>query len=97
MVPIVNSSYEKDVISCFVLMPFANNFTDVFTNGIHPTIRKIEENYGLDIIVRRADEIITKEIVKEIIESIKKADFIIADITNLNPNVIWEVGLCCRS
>ena len=71
----------------FVLMPFGQEFDDVYIFGI----REVAEDLGL--IVERADEIEdTGEIIEMIREHIKEADLIIADTTGLNPNVMYEVG-----
>jgi hypothetical protein len=72
---------------CFVMMPFNNTFDPVYE-----VIRQALTEIGWK--VKRADEIayprlITNLILKEILTS----DLVIADLTNFNPNVFYEVGL----
>lgn len=72
----------------FVLMPFDKKFDDVYKLGIKDTAQK------LGIIAERVDEqIFHKEnILERIYSQISAADFIIADMTDRNPNVFYEVG-----
>lgn len=71
----------------FVIMPFNEKFNDVYNLGIKSSL----EQEGFVCI--RADENIEDEkIFENIIESIKNADVMIADITGNNPNVFYELG-----
>ncbi len=71
----------------FVLMPFAREFQDIYTLGI----REIAER--LNFIAERADEIEHNSDIMSVIESkIKTAAVVLADITGLNPNVLYELG-----
>ena len=72
--------------NCFVLMPFSNAFNDVFA-----TISKALDDLGL--VCWRADQITEPgNVVVRILDDIKKADIIIADLTGRNPNVFYETG-----
>jgi hypothetical protein len=72
----------------FVVMPFSREFDDVFFLGIQDVGQK------LGFVVERADLIEhTKEIMGVITDRIKRADVVIADITNDNTNVYYEIGL----
>lgn len=74
--------------SCFVIMPFAKEFDDIYKNVIKTSV----ENFG--ITCRRADEIyLPTPIYKDICEHIEKAKFLIADLTGRNANVNYELGL----
>lgn len=54
----------------------------------------IESSEYVDLTVYRADYFNMNEpILSQIIEGIKKADIIIADISNENPNVFYEIGI----
>jgi len=78
---------EKDL--CFVLMPFRDQFEELYKYIIKPTIEQI----GMKCL--RADEIYDiKPIMINIWENIQKANIIIADLTEKNPNVLYELGLC---
>jgi nucleoside 2-deoxyribosyltransferase len=71
----------------FVVMPFAKEFVDVYAYGI----RKVAQDLGY--VADRADDIEhNDEIMKVVLERIREADTIVADITGRNPNVFYEVG-----
>ncbi|VAW96979.1 hypothetical protein MNBD_GAMMA21-1995 [hydrothermal vent metagenome] len=71
----------------FVLMPFSDDFEDVYKFGIK------EPAAQLDILAERVDEqIYTEGILERIYRQIDIADIIIADMTGQNPNVFYEVG-----
>lgn len=72
---------------CFVLMPF-----DKILNRVYGTIKEELQDNGY--ICNRADEICgSKPIMNKILTEILKSQFIIADLTNLNPNVFYELGI----
>jgi hypothetical protein len=76
-----------DPHSVFVLMPFADEFTDVWRLGIKPSV----ETLGLSC--SRADDFLhTRNIMDVIRESIRRARLVIADMTTNNPNVFYELG-----
>jgi hypothetical protein len=71
----------------FVLMPFADEFDDVYKLGIKETAA------SLGIRAERVDEQIYSEgILERIYRQIDGADIIVADMTGQNPNVFYEVG-----
>jgi nucleoside 2-deoxyribosyltransferase len=72
----------------FVLMPFDSKFDDIYKLGIQKT------SAALGITAERVDEqIFHKEnILERIYNQIATADFIIADLTDRNPNVFYETG-----
>lgn len=71
----------------FVLMPFDDEFNDIYRLGIQETATE----HG--VVAERVDEqIYTESILERIYRQIESADFIIADMTNRNPNVFYEVG-----
>jgi hypothetical protein len=72
----------------FVLMPFKKELDDIYYFGIRQPL----EQSGY--VVQRADEIqFTGGIVERIRQSIEEADVVIAEMTDTNPNVYYEVGL----
>ena len=90
--------------TCFVVMGFGTkkipntnievDLNFVYNELIKPTIisKKLTSVYGQEQF--RADEVYTtKSITKTFIEGIFKADIVIADITTLNQNAIYELGL----
>lgn len=84
------SEIDANAGMVFVVMPFADKYKAVYTSIIHPIVTK---EFGYECI--RADEIARPgDINKDIAESISRADFVIADLTGANPNVMYELGLC---
>jgi hypothetical protein len=71
-----------DPHAVFVLMPFHQEFTDVWRLGIKPSV----EILGLSC--NRADDFLhTRNIMDVIREGIRRARLVIADMTTNNPNV----------
>lgn len=71
---------------CFVLMPFRKEFEESYQ-----VIKAAVEGGGYT--VRRADEIHeTRSIMQIICEQIGRADLLVADLTDRNPNVFYELG-----
>lgn len=60
---------------------------DIMDNIIKPLAKEL--NYGTD----RADRLYGTLIMDDIITMLKEADIVIADLTGLNPNVFYELGL----
>ena len=74
--------------SAFVLMPFAEEFDDVYKKFIKPVLEEV--GFSVD----RADDIESHQnILRDIVERIEKSDLIVADLTSANPNVFYELGL----
>lgn len=73
---------------CFIIMPYTDKLNPIYENIIKPVIK------DLKLECLRADEIFTsKSIIEDIWNNIKKARFLIADLTDRNPNVFYELGL----
>lgn len=97
--PIVDTSTEFRKLSkaasitaadtCFVMMPFAPPLGDYFGKIYEPAITKA----GLKAM--RADDDIfgTGKIIDQIWNGIHSAKVLIAELTNRNPNVYYELGL----
>ncbi len=81
-----NNPNEK--IDVFVLMPFKAKLEKVYTNHI----RKIGEELGL--VIRRGDEIFApRPFMEKVWDGICAAQLILADCTEKNPNVFYEIGI----
>lgn len=79
--------YKEAKKRAFVVMPFAPTFDDVWKGGIERACEKEGMGY------LRVDKIsLSSWITKDIINYIDMADFVIADITGNNPNVMFEFG-----
>lgn len=71
----------------FVLMPFSEEFDDVYKLGIKPAC----ENVGA--YAERVDEQLFKEtILQRIYNQIAKADIVVSEMTGRNANVFYETG-----
>ena len=79
---------SADGIDIFVLMPFNEELENVYRNHIRP----LGEDLGLSI--RRADDIVRAgPFMEKVWDGICAADLIIADCTQQNPNVFYEIGM----
>lgn len=87
--PIFNSRVSHvDSKLCFVLMPFREDWSErVYKMLLRETI----ESLGLQCL--RADNLTGQIIIEDIWTKINQAAFIIADVTNWNPNVMYELGI----
>lgn len=72
---------------CFIIMPFNQKFDEIYHSAIKKTLT--ENNW----VCVRSDEILeTREVMSIIEENIHRSDLIIADLTERNPNVFYELG-----
>ena len=78
--------------TCFVAMPFAEEFDDIFRYGIKPVVAA----RGLDCL-RVDKDAFVGNIVERMHNMIDRADVVIADMTTSNPNVYYEVGYASRA
>lgn len=80
--------FALDEKLCFVLMPFDEKHKPVYEQVIKPVV------VALSLNARRADDIFRPDsIMNGIWEHINKARVIVADLSDRNPNVFYEVGL----
>lgn len=80
---------DLDENLCFVLMPFRDPFNGYYEDIIKPTVT------SANLKPLRADEIYgTQPIIHDIWDQIWKARLVVADVTQRNPNVNYELGLC---
>ncbi|HMO81177.1 MAG TPA: hypothetical protein PKA76_15325 [Pirellulaceae bacterium] len=78
---------ERDF--CFVLMPFTGKLTEIYERYIKKPIESHTK-----IRCQRADDIFRSTLImRDIWRKIAEARFIIADMTEKNPNVFYELGL----
>jgi len=73
---------------CFVISSFTPEATELLQEVIKPAIEP------LDYLVRRGDDIAAPGSVMDQINAVLgEADLVVADLTNLNPNVLYEIGI----
>ena len=83
----VRSQDERD-FHAFVLMPFDPEFEDIYSDLIARTL----ESEGFT--VERADSSLDQEnVLKDIIHGIARAHLVVAELTGMNPNVLYELGI----
>ena len=71
----------------FVLMPFSKGFDDAFDLAIRPACE------AAGAYAERVDkQIFTGSILERVYNQIAKADLVVADMSERNPNVFYEVG-----
>jgi hypothetical protein len=81
--------------NCFVLMPFARQFDEVYF-----AIQTACEGSDLLLSCSRADDFYgAGHIMEDILEGIVHSEYIVADVTGKNPNVFYELGIahCCKA
>lgn len=73
---------------CFVLMPFDKKYDAIYKQVIKTAVQRAHLN------CQRADDIFSSvSVVQDVWGGINKARIIIADMTDRNPNVFYEIGL----
>jgi hypothetical protein len=74
--------------SCFIVMPFSQEWSA----DVHQILARACNAAGVRPV--RGDDLFTPtDILEDIWQSINTADFVIADITGRNPNVLYELGI----
>jgi len=80
---------------CFVIMPFSttkscteNKWLEIFNYIIKPGVEESKLGYECERSAAGRENII-----KSIIDSLNKANVVIADLTDNNPNVFYELGV----
>lgn len=95
MIDIFNRIYDIRKKQVFVAMPFKAELDFVF-DAICDTVDKINRENGTDLLrpIRIDKQIVgfSYDIVNEILENIQNAGLLIADLTDQNANVYYEVG-----
>ena len=79
----------SDEDSCFVMMPFSKPIGDYYSKIYEPAIIKA----GLKPIRADNDIFGTGKIIDQIWQGINSAKVLVAELTNRNPNVYYELGL----
>jgi hypothetical protein len=82
---------------CFVIGPIGGNGSDVRKHAdflLHGIIRPVLEAADFGYIVKRADEDADPGMINDrVITDILDADLVVADLTGLNPNAFYELGI----
>lgn len=95
IIDVFNSIFEIRTKQVFVAMPFKPELDFVY-DAICDTVVKINRENGTDLLqpIRIDKQIVgfSYDIVNEILENIQNAGLLIADLTEQNANVYYEVG-----
>jgi hypothetical protein len=90
-----NSQTNTDV--CFVISPIGREGTDThrtFYEVLEYVIRPAVKHSGYNLQVIRADDIDRSgSFIKDILECIANSFVVIADLSDQNPNVFYELGV----
>lgn len=79
---------DRSEIRCFIVMPFSLEWS----NDVHQTLANSCKSVSVTPV--RGDDVFTPtDILVDIWQSINGADFVIADITGRNANVLYELGV----
>jgi len=79
---------ETGTQTCFLVMPFSY----AWSNDVHQTLTRACKSLSVQAV--RGDDVFTPtDILVDIWRSLNAADFVIADITGRNPNVLYELGI----
>jgi tetratricopeptide (TPR) repeat protein len=88
--------------TCFVIMPFGTkpvgrhkvNFDRVYDEIFKPAVASVKLPEGGGLRPARTDkDFFTGDIGQEMFQYLNESRFAIADITSLNPNVMYEIGV----
>lgn len=84
---------EKDTERRVISDSIFNEFTVIFEQMTFLNPYTPENSKRIDFRIGRSDHLPNVNIVKTMLEQLEKADIVIVDITGLNPNVMYELGL----
>ena len=83
-----NRDLEVDPDLVFVIMPFREQFFEIYADHLEPVVSE------MGLRCKRADDIFTsRNIIEDIWSNIAKSRMIIADLSDRNPNVFYEIGI----
>ena len=95
MAKITELSKKKALKKCFVIMPFSaskactqKEWDEVFNKLIKPAVEKAGFGYECE---RSSAQ--TGNIIEDILDALNRADLVVADLTDRNPNVFYELGV----
>jgi hypothetical protein len=82
-----NNAFQLRLGYCFVMMPF----TEKWSNRVWDKLKNVIERKSLKC--DRADSLYGHNVLEDIWKAINEAEVLVADVTNKNPNVFYEIGL----
>jgi hypothetical protein len=83
-----NVLVKREGLRAFVIMPFREPFDSLYSDVIQPVAERSH-----DVVVERADEIKGPGVILDDIQrKIERSDLVVAEISESNPNVFYELG-----
>jgi len=86
----MNPSNERTAWKCFVIMPYADAFDDVFA-AMRLAIQDARTTPKVECLRLDQDQVAGR-IVGRLERELRACDLCIADLTGVRPNILWEVG-----
>lgn len=87
--------------SCFIIGPMRDadlgddaRLIRLARQVIAPLLDEIERRDGVRYVVRTPYDLGGNHVMNDVIYAIDRADLVIADLTDSNPNVFYELGIC---
>lgn len=87
--------HHEEKKRCFVIMPFSatnscreDEWTEIFENVIKPAVEHSGHNYECE-----RSQALVGNIIEDILDQLNRADLVIADLSDRNPNVYYELGV----
>lgn len=97
---------ENYAETCFIVMPFGKkeadgqtiDFDAIYNSVFMPAVNAVTLPEGGKLVARRTDQdFFTGDITVEMFRYLEYSRFVLADITSLNPNVFYELGVRHRA
>lgn len=87
---VMNPSNERTAWKCFVIMPYADAFDDVFL-AMRQAMQDARTTPKVECL-RLDQEQVAGRIVGRLERELRDCDLCVADLTGVRPNILWEVG-----
>ncbi len=83
---------EEEKKRCFIIMPFSNtkSHTKLYWDDHYKYLKSLLDTHPLDT---HRSEALRGDIVRQIINDLVTSHIVVADLTDLNANVFWELGV----
>lgn len=97
-ITVVESGNGNDGPVCFVIMPFTERDERYQTGFFNEVLERVltpaaaEAGFRVETALRQGSDVIQSTIVNELLQ----ADLVLADLTEHNPNVLFELGMRMR-
>jgi hypothetical protein len=94
MPQVTENTDDRTIKTCFVIMPFSktykNRTKEYWTNHYDKFLEPLISSCNVQV---SRSEPLRQNILREIIHKLVFSDIVVADLTDGNPNVFWELGV----